>query len=152
MILKGFKWKIGNVGWVSIYRGNWIARPSTFKPFSSPAMPLDAIVVLIHNKKKKKKKGRMVWLSRNFFWKKCRCSPKHPIDYTTKSRSRLFGTMIERANIQWKVTIKCPNRWSFLTPQVVMTVNTTIGVFCSDIIFIIPFNDIRPLTSYVKIY
>lgn len=115
-------------------------------------MPLDAIVVLIHNKKKKKKKEEWFGWAEISFEKKCRCSPKHPIDYTTKSRSRLFGTMIERANTKWKVTIKCPNRWSFLTPQVVMTVNTTIGVFCSDIIIIIPFNDIRPLTSYVKIY
>ena len=38
VILKGYRWRIGNGMSVLIYRENWIQRPSTFQPFSTPKM------------------------------------------------------------------------------------------------------------------
>lgn len=53
VILNGYRWRIGNRENISVYRGNWISTPSTFKPFSSPEMPPDATVsVLIDNENK----------------------------------------------------------------------------------------------------
>lgn len=55
VILKGYRWRIGpgGVGNISVYIGNWIPRPSNFKPFSSLKMALDATVsVLIDNDNK----------------------------------------------------------------------------------------------------
>ena len=48
------KWPGGvGVGNILVYRGNWIPRPSNFKPFSSLKMALDAVVsVLIDNDNK----------------------------------------------------------------------------------------------------
>ena len=53
VILKGYRWKIGNGENISVFRGNWITRPSTFKPISTPNLPSDATVaVLIDNENK----------------------------------------------------------------------------------------------------
>lgn len=53
VILKGYRWKIGNGENISVFRGNWITRPSTFKLISTPNLSSDAtIVVLIDNENK----------------------------------------------------------------------------------------------------
>ena len=50
VILKGYRWRIGNGISISIYRDNWILRPSTFKPYSTPKMFPDAIVAELIDK------------------------------------------------------------------------------------------------------
>lgn len=50
VILKGYRWRIGNGMSVLIYRENWIQRPSTFQPFSAPKMSLEAKVAELIDK------------------------------------------------------------------------------------------------------
>ena len=50
MILKRYRWRIGNRRSISIYRDNWILRPSTFKPYSTPKMSHDATVAELIDK------------------------------------------------------------------------------------------------------
>ncbi|KAL9413382.1 hypothetical protein AB3S75_041953 [Citrus x aurantiifolia] len=50
VILKGCRWRIGNGMSVLIYRDNWIQRPSTFQPFSTPKMSPEAKVAELIDK------------------------------------------------------------------------------------------------------
>ena len=53
VILNGYRWRIGNRENISMYKDNWIPRPSIFKPFSSKKMPHDATIsILIDNENK----------------------------------------------------------------------------------------------------
>lgn len=53
MILKGYRWRIGSGKNISVFRSNWIPRPSTFKPIFTPNLPPEATVaVLIDNENK----------------------------------------------------------------------------------------------------
>ncbi|KAH9764612.1 putative reverse transcriptase/RNA-dependent DNA polymerase [Citrus sinensis] len=44
VIHKGIRWRIGNGEQVEVYKGNWMPRPTTFKPFSPPSLPIDSRV------------------------------------------------------------------------------------------------------------
>lgn len=44
IINKGLRWRIGDGKSAKIYQSCWIPRPSTFKPFSPPKLPLDSTV------------------------------------------------------------------------------------------------------------
>ncbi|KAH9671011.1 putative reverse transcriptase/RNA-dependent DNA polymerase [Citrus sinensis] len=44
VIHKGIRWRIGNGQQVQIYKGNWIPRPTSFKPVSPPSLPSDTRV------------------------------------------------------------------------------------------------------------
>lgn len=53
MILKGYRWRIGSRKNISVFRSNWIPRPSTFKPIFTLNLPPEATVaVLIDNENK----------------------------------------------------------------------------------------------------
>ncbi|KAL9441066.1 hypothetical protein AB3S75_019689 [Citrus x aurantiifolia] len=47
VIHNGHRWRIGNGEKISVYRGNWIPRPSTFKPLSRIKMPIDTTVSMM---------------------------------------------------------------------------------------------------------
>lgn len=44
VIDKGIRWRIGDGEQVQIYKGNWLPRPSLFKPVSPPSLPIDFTV------------------------------------------------------------------------------------------------------------
>lgn len=44
MIHKGIRWRIGNGKQVEVYKENWMPRPTSFKPISSPSLPIDSRV------------------------------------------------------------------------------------------------------------
>lgn len=44
IINKGLRWRIGDGKSAHIYKSCWIPRPTTFKPFSPPKLPLDSTV------------------------------------------------------------------------------------------------------------
>ncbi|KAH9656896.1 putative reverse transcriptase/RNA-dependent DNA polymerase [Citrus sinensis] len=44
VIHKGIRWRIGNGQQVQIYKGNWIPKPTSFKPVSPPSLPSDTRV------------------------------------------------------------------------------------------------------------
>lgn len=53
VILKGYRWRIGSGKNISVFRSNWIPRPSTFQPIFTPNLPPEATVaVLIDNENK----------------------------------------------------------------------------------------------------
>lgn len=84
VILNGYRWRIGNGGNVSVYRGNWITRPSIFKLVSSPKMPLDATVsILIDNDNN----WKTYLIEQKFHKGRCRCNLKHSIAKKTKRGS-----------------------------------------------------------------
>ncbi|KAH9784956.1 reverse transcriptase domain-containing protein [Citrus sinensis] len=44
VIHKGIRWRIGNGEQVEVYKGNWMPRPTSFKPVSPPSLPIDSRV------------------------------------------------------------------------------------------------------------
>ncbi|KAH9697612.1 zf-RVT domain-containing protein [Citrus sinensis] len=53
VLLKGYRWRIGNGEDTSVFRSNWLPRPATFKPIFKPKLPADAkVAVLIDNENK----------------------------------------------------------------------------------------------------
>ena len=44
IIHKGLRWRIGDGKSAQIYHSRWLPRPSTFKPFSPPKLPLESTV------------------------------------------------------------------------------------------------------------
>ncbi|KAH9724503.1 putative reverse transcriptase/RNA-dependent DNA polymerase [Citrus sinensis] len=49
VIYKGIRWRIGNGQQVQIYQGNWIPRPTSFKPVSPPSLSSDIRVAELIN-------------------------------------------------------------------------------------------------------
>lgn len=104
VILKGYRWRIGNGENISVFRGNWIPRPSTFKPVSTPNLPSEATVAMLIDNENKWKADL---IQKMFLKEDAETILSIPLP-RKKRYDQVITTMIKKENILSRVVTRWP--------------------------------------------